>query len=106
MLTAVNLHEGMVDERTSSWSLQHVVHGVLQPSVAFVGHGGAAPGSRGPRERVAQQPGAVGRVSALWGGRLAPLRVDSSESHELDPPVVVWSRGRQHSNAAVIGRTS
>lgn len=46
------------------------------------------------------------RVSALRGGRLAPLGLDGGERHELYPPVVVRGRGSEHSEAAVVGWTS
>lgn len=106
MTTARHLHERMVDECAPSRPLQHVVQAVLQLSVAFARGGRVGPGSGRPRQRGAQQTRAVRRVSALRGGRLAPLRVDSGESHELHPPVVARIRGHQHSDAAVVGRTS
>lgn len=102
----VNLHECMVDECPSSWSFQHVVQAVLQLSVALAWGGRVGPGTGRAGQRGAQQTRAVWRVSSLRGGRLASLRVDSGESDELYPPVVVRSWGRQHSDAAVVGRTS
>lgn len=98
-------HEGMVDERPSSRSLQHVVETVLQLSEALTGGGRAGAGSGRPRERGPQQPRAVGRGSALRGGRLAPLRLHGGERHEFDAPVVVRSRWNEHSDAAVVGWT-
>lgn len=98
----IHLHERVVDECASSRSLQHVVQTVLQLSEALACTGRVGPGSRRPRQRGAQQPCAVRRVPALRGGRLASLRVDGGESHELYPPVVVRSRRDQHSDAAVV----
>lgn len=104
MLT--HLHECVVDEGASSWSLQDVVQTVLQLSEALAGSGRVGPGSWRPGQRGAQQTRAVGRVSALRRGRLASLRVDSGESHELYAPLVVRTRRHQHSDAAVVRRTS
>lgn len=96
----------MVDESEPSWSLQHVVQKVLQLSEAFAGRGCVGAGSGRPRQRGAQEPRAVRRVPALRRGRLAPLCVDGGESHKLDASVIVGSRGRQHSDATVVGRAS
>lgn len=96
----------MVDERESSWSLQHVVQKVLQLSEALARSGRVGAGSGRPWQRGAQETRAVRRVPALRGGRLAPLCVDGGESHKLYAPVIVGSRGRQHSDATVVGRAS
>lgn len=96
----------MVDESPPSRSLQHVVQAVLQLSEALGGGGRVGPGSGGSGQGGAQQTRAVRRVPALRGGRLAPLRLDGSESHELHPLVVARSRGHEHSDAAVVGWTS
>lgn len=105
-IKTTNLHKCVVDECPSSGSFQHVVEAVLQLSVAFARSGCVAPGSGWSWQRGAQQACAVRRVSALRGGRLASLGVYSGESHELHPPVVVRSRGHEHSDAAVVGWTS
>lgn len=101
-----DLHERMVDEGESSRSLQHVIQKVLQLSEALAGSGRVGAGSGRPGQRGAQETRAVGRVAALRGGRLAPLCVDGGESHELYAPLIVGSRRRQHSDAAVVGRAS
>lgn len=98
----MHLHECMVDECASSWSLQHVVQTVLQLSEAFACRGRVGPGSRRPWQRGAKQTCAVRRVSALRSRRLALLCMDGGQSHELYPPVIVGTRGRQHSDAAVV----
>lgn len=95
----------MVDERPSSRPLQHVVQEVLQLSEALAGGGHVGAGSGGSGQRGAQQPRAVRGVPALRGGRLAPLRLDGGESHELHPLVVARSRGHEHPDAAVVGGT-
>ena len=100
--TKMHLQECMIDERPSSWSLQHVVQAILQFSVALTRSGRVGSGSRGSGQRSAQQTGAVRRVSALRAGRLASLRVDGGESHKLHPPVVVRSRGHEHSDSTVV----
>lgn len=105
-MEVVNSHECMVDECPSSRSFQDVVQTVLQLSAAFAGGGRVGPGSGRTGQGGAQQTCAVRRVPALRCGRLAPLRVDGGQSHELYPPVVVRSRGHQHSDATVIRRTS
>lgn len=105
-IEVVNSHECMVDECPSSWSFQDVVQTVLQLSAAFAGGGRVGPGSGRTGQGSPQQTCAVRRVPTFRCGWLAPLRVDGGESHELYPPVVVRSRGHQHSDAAVIGRTS
>jgi len=101
-----NLHECMVDEIPSSWSLQHVVHAVLELSEAFARTRRVDPVRGPPGQRGAQQTCPVRQVSALRAGRFASLRVDGGQSHRLYPPVVARVRGYQHSGATVVWRAS